>query len=290
MKFAAFLWSLIVQALRINNREFREIAALVYQLTGIQLKEQKKSLLVARLSSRLKTLRLPGFDAYLGYINDVANRDKEIPYLINSITTNTTEFFRESGQFAFLESLLPRLIEEGERIGNKRLRVWCSACSTGEEAYSLAMVLACFFKDKEAWNVRVLASDIDTDVLAAASAGIYSIERARAVPHRYRRPFLVRRKDLPPGYVAVSSRLRNMVVFRKVNLLADSFRFRTPIDIIFCRNVVIYFDEDGKRLLVEKFHDVLREGGYIFVGHSESLLLQRERFQFVESTIYRRNG
>jgi chemotaxis protein methyltransferase CheR len=236
----------------------------------------------------LHDLGVSSFEEYLEYIEDTANREAESRHLINAITTNTTEFFREAAHFAYLETLLPRLAADGERVGRKSLRVWCSACSTGEEAYSIAMVIEDFLRSHRDWDIRVLASDIDTNVLRTASAGVYLRERIRTVPSKYRARYFEHRPQISPAHVAVASPLRSIVVFRRINLLQDPFRFVMPVDIIFCRNVVIYFDEAGKQRLVSKFYDVLQKGGFIFIGHSESLLIQREQFQFIESTIYRK--
>jgi len=273
----------------ITSFEFSKIADIVYGLTGIHLKDTKKTLVVSRLSRRLKALHLSSFQEYIQYLTKGNTREREIPELINSITTNTTEFFREPAHFEYLKNLLPKIWEEGERKGRRTLRVWCSASSTGEEPYSIAMVLHSFFETKRGWKVKVLASDIDTNVLAVASRGIYRNDKTTGIPIMLRTKYLTQVPgEVPPGHVKISSDIRSMLVFRKINLIVDPFRFSESVDIIFCRNVVIYFDEVGKQKLVDKFSAVLRSGGYIFVGHSESLLIQRNTFEFMGNTIYRR--
>ncbi len=277
-----------MQLFQLKDRDFKEIAAIVYNSAGIHLKESKRTLVVSRLTKRVRALGLDSFSEYVRYLSHPEHQAQELPQLVNCITTNTTEFFREPKHFDFLKKVLPPLLAQGETMGRRVLRVWCSACSTGEEAYSLAMVLANFFERCRGWKVRVLASDIDTDVLRFASAGIYPTERSRSIPVILRSKYMKMTPGLPPGHSQVARKLRTMVVFRKINLLHDAFRFNQPLDIIFCRNVVIYFDDPSKQKLVNKFAAVLRPGGYIFVGHSESLLIQKDNFRFVENTIYQR--
>ena len=280
-----------MEILHLTKYEFTKLAGIVYSLTGIHLKDSKRSLLVSRLSRRLRLLQVSSFQEYIQYLTSNAGQNEEIPELINAITTNTTEFFREPVHFEYLKNLAPKLYEAGERNGRRVLRVWCSASSTGEEPYSIAMVLRNFFETKRGWKVQVLASDIDTQVLQTASRGVYPAERTRAVPAVLRAKYLTTSlPGLPNGNVQVTPELRSMVLFRRINLISDPFRFKEKIDIVFCRNVVIYFDEEGKRKLVDKLTPILRNGGYIFVGHSESLLIHRDTFEFMGSTIYRRTN
>lgn len=272
----------------LSDREFEEIASLVHQTTGIALKNHKKPLVIARLSKRLRVLEMSGFRDYLRYLKESENSEDELIQLVNAITTNKTDFFREPHHFDFLKEKLSRIVEEGERSGRRRLRVWCSASSTGEEPYSIAMVLHSFFKRQWGWDVQILASDVDTKVLEHAARGVYKEELLSPIPPALRRAYFHRPAGLEKDRQKVRDELRQMIIFRKINLIQDAFQFREPVDIVFCRNVLIYFDDPTKEMLIGKFHRILKAGGFIFVGHSESLLMAKDEFRFVKSTVYER--
>jgi len=272
----------------ISDRSFRRVAALVYEAAGLSLNESKKSLVTARLSRRIHALGLSSYEAYLDFLQEPSGRLQELESFINSLTTNKTDFFREPHHFHYLKQILPDLVATGEARGRRSLRVWSSACSTGEEPYSLAMVLHTFFAGHSGWKVQVLASDIDTQVLATASAGIYSDASVADVPPEYRARFFKRAVGLPSGTFRISSQLRSMVLFRRINLIYDTFKFRSGVDIIFCRNVIIYFDDACRRKLMEKFYAAMGQGSFLFLGHSESLRLSRDRFRFCDNTVYQK--
>ncbi|PIE17333.1 MAG: chemotaxis protein CheR [Proteobacteria bacterium] len=265
----------------LSDHSFDVIRSRVYALTGIVIAERKRYLLMSRLAGRLRALGLEDYNAYARRLADDAHATSEAGYLVNALTTNETYFFREPRQFEVLEQQLPKLHARVVAAGRRTLRIWSAACSTGEEPYTIAMVLHRFIASKPGAKAMVLATDVDTNVLAQAQRGRYSTERLSLVPERYRRYLQ------PDGDgVVVHPLVRGLVGFHQVNLMNDAFRFQEPVDVIFLRNVLIYFDAKGKSRVVRKLHEVARPGGLVFVGSSESLLREAERFKLRHDAIY----
>jgi len=273
---------------RISPEEFGRLRDLVRRHTGIALSEHKRSLVASRLGKRLRALGFPSFHAYCGHLAAEAGRP-ELEHFINAITTNKTDFFREPAHFEFLQSqVLPALRAQAARGQERRVRIWSAACSTGEEPYTIAITLREGLEPLAAWDVRILASDIDTQVLRQAAAGIYPVERVAGI-----RPFLVQRHFLRgtgsrEGFVRVREEVRRLVTFRRINLLEEPWPIRTRFRCIFCRNVLIYFDQATQRRLIGRLADHLAAGGYLFLGHSELLHGLSDDFDYVRTTIYRR--
>jgi len=246
----------------LSTKEFRLFQTLVQREAGIFLSDQKRTLLVGRLAPRMRTLDVPTFGSYYERVRD--DRE-ELVRMIDSICTNETQFFREPKQFAFLEQqLLPAWRERG---GPKRVRVWSAACSTGEEPYSIAMTLAWHLPG---WSIEILASDLSTKALERAAAGIWPIERAEQIPHHYRKTFLLRGHGAQAAKMAARPEIASLIHFERINLHHDAWptgRF----DLIFCRNVLIYFDAESKKRVINRLVDRLDPAGYLFLGHSESL-------------------
>ena len=262
-----------------TNADFRRIQALIYQRAGIALAEGKQNMVYARLVSRLRETGLTSFSAY---IDSLASDDApEWGEFANALTTNLTSFFRESHHFPILADHLAR----GWRERGEPLTIWCSAASTGEEPYTIAMtVLEALGRD--AGNVRILATDINTEVLEHGRAGVYRVDQLRAVsPERQRRFFLRGRGDRE-GYVKVRDELRERIAFRQLNLIADAWPMQRPFDVIFCRNVMIYFDKPTQRRVLERFAPLLRPDGLLFAGHSESFSHAADLFRPRGSTVY----
>ena len=258
---------------------------LIHRISGIYLSEQKKKLVVARLSRRLRALNLDTFTQYYHYLTENPAGASEIENLINRVTTNKTDFFREVHHFDFLkDEVLPAIISKGEATGNRRVRVWSAGCSTGEEPYSIAIICAEVFKNHRGWDVKILATDLDTEVLQRASHGHYPTQSLIPVPDEYLAKYFVRGMN---GYT-VSDTLKYMVTFRKLNFMNPSFPMKNPFDIIFCRNVIIYFDQPTKIELMNKFHAHLKPQGLIFIGHSETLMSMKEKFKYIKHTVYQK--
>lgn len=269
----------MLQEYALSAREFRKISALVYERTRINLHEGKLPLVQNRLSKRLRRLGLDSFRAYLAYLDE---DEGELEAMINAITTNYTSFFREPGHFHFLrETFIPYLLEKDVR----RARLWSAGCSTGEEPYSLAMVLLDAIPDLASRDVLVLATDISTRALSAAVEGVYPPEPVFKCRPDYRRRYFL--EDEQSGAFSIAPEVRRLVRFRHLNLF-DPWPMRGPFDLILCRNVMIYFERVPKLELVRRFHDILRPGGYLLVGHSESLTGEEHGLRYVCPATYRK--
>jgi chemotaxis protein methyltransferase CheR len=275
--------TLCAQSFSITEKEFHLFQDIIYRQTGIQMTEKKRNLVVARLSKRLRALNLSNFSEYYEYLTTSSNASDELNNLINRITTNKTDFFREKHHFDFLvNEIFPSFLDTARKSGMRRLRIWSAGCSSGEEPYSIAMTVADFFKDERGWDLKILATDLDTDILMKASKGVYSSQQITPVPINYLSKYFVRTSQ---GY-EVSPQIKSMIAFRKLNLMDPSFPMKKPFDIIFCRNVMIYFDEETRKDLVIKYHNHLNDIGYMFVGHSESLMYMKHLFKFLKHTVY----
>ncbi len=268
-----------------SDANFECVRGLLREHAGISLSGAKRGMVYSRLARRLRALGLGSFDAYCRQV--ATGQGEEFTHFINALTTNLTAFFREEHHFDYLAAeLLPRWREQ--HAGDRRLRIWSAGCSIGEEAFSIAMTLSEAMPDIGDWDVRILATDIDSSVIATASRGVYDLERVSSLdPARLRRWFQ-KGKGENAGKVRVSPEIRRLVTFRTLNLM-HAWPMRGPFDAIFCRNVVIYFDKPTQRMLFERIADLLPPGGHLFIGHSESLFKVSERFENLGRTIYRRH-
>ncbi|MDI6716342.1 MAG: protein-glutamate O-methyltransferase [Actinomycetota bacterium] len=272
---------------KINDREFNLLRELIKELTGINLTEQKKMLVVSRLSKRLRQLGLSNFTSYYNYIMESEQGRQEIDQLINRITTNKTDFYREPHHFKCLTDICLPQIYEAHRFSIKRkLRIWSAGCSSGEEPYTIAITLAEFFKNKPGWDIKILATDLDTEMLDKAKAGIYKKDVVAPIPEELLRRYFLKGVGTNEGLYMVKKTLKDMIIFKRHNLVKESLKVTTPFDIIFCRNVIIYFDSEEKARVINRFYNVLRSGGFLFLGHSESLLGNDGRFKLVGNSAY----
>ncbi len=276
--------------LTISDQEFRLFQELVAAETGIALTEHKRNLVCSRLGRRLRALGLASFRRYYDFLTADAGQG-ELENFINAITTNKTDFYRERLHFEFLGSVvLPALKARAARTGERRIRIWSAGCSSGEEPYTIAFTLREGIESLLTWDIRILASDIDTQVLAQAARGIYPAERAAEVPGPILKRYFLRGVGDQAGHVRVAREMRNLVTFRRINLLEQPWPIRAVFDCIFCRNVIIYFDKPTQRLLMGRFANCLKDDGYLFLGHSETLHGVSDRFVFLRNTIYRKTG
>ncbi len=270
----------------LTDRDFQTIRKLVYDHTGITLSDGKKDMIYSRLVRRLRQLGLHRFRDYVALLEDESS--DEIGNFINSVTTNLTAFFREQHHFDYLrDELLPELMKR--RASDRRIRIWSAGCSTGEEPYSIAMTVREVIPENSGWQVRILATDLDTNVLATASRGVYSEERLNGVPKAMLKRWFLRGKGANAGKVRVREGLRRMILFKQLNLMKE-WPVKPGVDILFCRNVVIYFDKPTQRKLFDRFADVLADEGHLFIGHSETLYKVSDRFHLLGKTIYRKIG
>lgn len=266
----------------LSDEDFQRIRRLVRDRLGIALAESKRELVYGRLSRRLRALKLRDFGGYLQLIE--AGDAVEMQHFCNAITTNLTSFFREGHHFEHLaRQLLPALQRGRGSMG--RLRIWSAGCSTGEEPYSIAMVLLENMAHLRGWDVRILATDIDTNVLSHAQAGLYGSERLEKMDSgRMQRWF----QQGPDGQkFMVRDELKRLISFKPLNLM-DEWPMQGPIDVIFCRNVMIYFDRDTQRQIVGRMAALQRPDDHLIIGHSESLLHVSKQYQLVGDTIHRR--
>jgi chemotaxis protein methyltransferase CheR len=268
----------------ITTEEFQRFRTLIYDESGISLSEGKKSLLTSRLSKRLRDLDLATFSDYYAKVVEDQTRE-EFTQLLDLISTNKTDFFREPKHFDFLRE---RILPELNTI--KRIQIWSSACSTGEEPYTIAMTLYEGVEDPERWDFKILASDLSTRVLAKAAAGTYDEDRFRDVPPGVLQRHFLRGRGDQAGRFKVKPHLAGAITFRRLNLMDDRFPIKNPLDLIFCRNVMIYFDRPTQETLVNKFHHYLKPGGYLFIGHSESLQWVKHPFESLAPTIYQKEA
>lgn len=269
--------------LSITESEFGKLAQYIKANYGIHLKEQKMTLVSGRL---FNVLQQEGFKSFTEYYNHIIS-DKSgdaVVTLVDKITTNHTFFMREADHFYyFRDKVLPYLTNT---LKEKDLRIWCAACSSGEESYTLAMIIDEHFGfQKSLWDTKILATDISTKVLDMATEGIYENERLAPLPNHWKLNYF---KKLDQEKSIVSEKIRNEVIYRKFNLMETVFPFKRKFHVIFCRNVMIYFDSKTKDELVERFYDQLEYGGYLFIGHSESLIRDKTRFKYVMPAVYRK--
>jgi chemotaxis protein methyltransferase CheR len=267
-----------------TDHDFDHIKRLAKQRTGIELGEHKKEMIYSRIVRRIRALRLQDFQSYLQYLSDYEGA--ELTPFINAITTNLTSFFREKHHFDFLKSdVLSDLIKDTK--ASQRIRIWSAGCSTGEEPYSIAMTMnACL--GSAAYDAKILATDLDTNVLAHGKSGIYNSDRVGNMePDLVRKYFSLAGGKSDNDSYEVKDVLKKYIVFNRLNLLGD-WPMKGKFNVIFCRNVVIYFSKDTQRELFDRFATILAPGGYLFIGHSESLHGVSKRFESVGRTIYRK--
>ncbi|MDO8787764.1 MAG: CheR family methyltransferase [Sulfuritalea sp.] len=258
--------------------DFEQVRTLIYQDAGISLAPIKQEMVYSRLARRLRALGYSSFAQYLRHLESGDEVEREI--FVNSLTTNHTSFFREAHHF---DTLLRHL----RKLQHRPLRIWCSAASTGEEAYTIAMT-ACEAFGTLAPPVSIIASDIDTHVLAVAEKGVYPLDRAANLSADRLHRFFLKGRGLQAGKVRVRPELQELLRFMRINLLDARFPLLGRFDVIFCRNVMIYFDKPTQRAILKKFADLLREDGLLFAGHSENFLQAADVFRPLGRTVYER--
>ncbi|MEA1990109.1 MAG: protein-glutamate O-methyltransferase [Pseudomonadota bacterium] len=265
-----------------KDQDFNRVKTIVYNYAGIDLNESKKNLVYNRLSKRIRFLSMQTFSEYLDFVE--AQGEAEFVHLINAITTNLTFFFRENHHFEYLiNTVIPGLV--GQNSANKKIRIWSAGCSTGEEPYSIAIAL------KEAvpigWDAKVIATDLDSNVVNTGQRGVYKVDRLKGVSEERKKRWFLKGSGSQEGYVKVKPELQNIIEFGQLNLM-DEWPLKDAIDVIFCRNVVIYFDKPTQSKLFNRYADRLPNNGHLFIGHSESLYKVCDRFELLGQTIYKK--
>jgi chemotaxis protein methyltransferase CheR len=272
--------------MNMTDREFRQLRELVYERLGINLTEKKRSMLIGRLQKLLRTSGFKNFQDYYEYlVNDPSM--KAMTELINRVTTNYSFFYRGKSHFEyFVQTVLPEVVGSLKKRNSRDLRIWTAGCSTGEEPYMLAMLMREFFGNEYGlWDGGILATDISEKVLTFARQGIYPEERTKEVPVQLRNKYL---KKLNDGQMAVNETIKNEVIFRKFNLKNKHYPFKKPFQIIFCRNVMIYFDKQTRDTLLHRFYEKTEPGGYLFIGHSETLGREQTLYKYIMPAVYKR--
>jgi len=273
-----------------TQAEFSRFSEFIIGQCGIKMPPSKKIMLEARLQKRLRTLGISNFREYYDHVLGEGGRD-ELVHMLDAVTTNKTDFFREPVHFHYLaQTILPEFIEgrEQSKGSNKPFAVWSAGCSTGEEPYTLAMVLSDFAGLHPSFRFSILATDISTKVLDRAREAVYDAERVAAVPLPMKQKYLLRSKDPGKGVVRIGPAVRSIVQFKRLNLMEEAFSFSEPVDVIFCRNVIIYFDRKTQEQLIARFCKVLKTNGYLFLGHSESIHGFTLPLRRLTSTVYRK--
>jgi len=273
-----------------SDNEFNLFSTLIYSRLGIKMPPAKKLMLISRLTKRLKVLGFRSYKEYYDFLCTEKGKSEEFNKMIDAVTTNKTDFFREPDHFDILvKKVLPDLVASENFIERKMVNIWSAGCSTGEEAYTLAMVMSEFFPDiKGNSKFSILATDISPKVLQAGYDAIYTESVIQQIPFSMRQKYLMRGTGDKKGLFRIIPSLRERVTFKQLNLMDNQFNVDTDMDIIFCRNVIIYFDKDTQKMLFNKFYKHLVPGGYLFIGSSETLYGVNSDFIPAGPTVYRK--
>ncbi len=271
-----------------SARTFERFSSFIEDSTGIKMPPAKRTMLEGRLRKRMRKLGLGSFEAYADMVFTSGENSLELVNLIDAVTTNKTDFFREPGHFDYLvKNVLPEHMTAAGHCSRQKLKVWSAGCSTGEEPYTLAIVLSEFAEQHKSFDFSILATDISTRVLDKAVSGVYDAEKIVPVPQALRKKYLLRGKGEKQHLVRIVPELRSRVKFQQLNFMDSEFGIRDRMNVIFCRNVIIYFERAMQEQLLNKFCRYLAPGGYIFMGHSETLSGLNVPLVQVSTTVYR---
>ena len=271
-----------------SNQMFKNFSNFIESRLGIKMPSSKKTMLESRLQKRIRTLGFDSYDKYYQHIFESGGNEEELTLMINLVTTNKTDFFREPAHFEYLtEEALPALMSL-QKSHYKRLRIWSAGCSTGEEPYTLAIVLSEYASIHDNLTFSILATDISTKVLTHGARGVYQMNKVEPIPINLKKKYLLRSRDKNKNLACMKPELRQVIQFRRLNLMDNEFGIQEPLDVIFCRNVIIYFDRPTQERLLNKFYQNLIPGGYVFMGHSETLNGLMVPLTQVSPTIYRK--
>lgn len=270
------------KTIELTQDTFIKIQKKLFQEIGINLKTSKKTMVKSRLLKRLRALNFNSFEEYLEFIN---HNSDELVILYNFLTTNVTHFFREKHHFKYMqEKVLPEILKQDK----KDVRVWSAGCSSGEEVYSLAITLKEFFP--KSWTIKILGTDINTEVLKIAKTGIYSKKSVKEIPYDLLKKYFMLGSGQNDGFFKVKNTLQNSVIFARLNLNDSTYSIRNKVDIIFCRNVFIYFNKNTQEEILSRFYKQLTSNGHLFLGHSESINLNKcqDPWHSVSKTTYQK--
>jgi chemotaxis protein methyltransferase CheR len=278
--------SYLSKTVQLEHSEYLRLSSYIMSQFGIKLPPHKKTLLQSRLQKRLKALNHNNFKEYVDYVFSSKGQQEEVWNMIDAVSTNKTDFFREPLHFEFL---LDRGIREYLELSGKRsLHIWSAGCSSGEEPYTIAMIMKEFSLNNPSFDFRIMATDISSSVLEHAVVGIYNAEKTEIIPMDYKKKYLLKGKNEYVNKVRIGNELRTKIEFRKYNLLTEDYSELGRFDIIFCRNVMIYFERDVQQRLLRQFCRSLNTGGYLFLGHSESITGYKVPLKHLRPTIFQR--
>lgn len=276
---------------QLDDKEFENLRTLTYSSIGVNLTQAKKPLIISRLSKRLRQL---DFDSFQQYIDFLEETPEEMEVMANLLTTNVTKFFREIHHFNYLqEEVLPKIVEKAE-AGHRpfKVRAWSAGCSTGEEPYTIAIVLHNFFHKHKEWDFKVLASDVNSQVLKEASDGIYHKDRVKGISYDFLKRYFALGQGVNQGLFRVKDFLKEKVAFRRINLIREEeYPKGQELDFIFCRNVFIYFDRESQENIISMYSRRVRQGGFLFLGHSETISVRSpvaRQWKLVKHTVYQK--
>jgi chemotaxis protein methyltransferase CheR len=274
---------------RLSARDFARLSKFIQDYSGIKMPPGKMTMVEGRLRRRVRATRAANLNAYCRYLFDQDGLEKEAIHLIDAVTTNKTEFFREPQHFKYLaEQILPELTASRRGTTTTPLKMWSAACSIGAEPYTIAMVMADHARKQAGLRGTILATDLCTEVLRTAIQGIYPEQMMAPVPPASRKSYVMRSKDPGRGLARIVPELRQLVQFGRLNLMDRDYPFERDMDVIFCRNILIYFDKPTQEGVLRRLCDHLRPGGYLFLGHSETLAGFDLPLQVVGTTLFRR--
>lgn len=263
-----------------HKKVFDSLRKIVYENSGISLSDRKITLVSSRINKRLRHLQLSSYQDYLDFLK-ADKAGVELVHFLDAISTNTTHFFREPVHFKVLTSLMEKWLDQGQ----KRFRIWCAAASSGEEPYTLAMTILESTKGARV-DAKILATDICTEILAKAQAGVYLAETVKNIPKHLLSRYFTKVRNGEDFHYQVSNELRNVITYKRLNLSTPPFPMKGPLDVVFCRNVMIYFDNLVRRRLVDEIYRLLKPDGCLMTGHSESLASLKTKFRSVQPAVY----
>lgn len=279
----------LVKPENMSDRLYEKFSKFFYAECGIKLPPAKKVMLQSRLLKRLRACRLNSFEDYYDYLTSGQGQEKELIQAIDVVSTNKTDFFRESDHFQYLTfSVLPEILRILRSKHRKKIHLWSAGCSSGEEPYTLVIVMSEFLTNYPEFDFDILATDISLRMLTYAQTAIYSQQSIQSVPPHLRNKYLMKGKGSWEGNWRIMPELRSKVNFQRLNFMDEVFALPQAMDIIFCRNVVIYFDLPTQKRLFQKFYNHLIPGGFLFIGHSETLHGINSQFEHLQATVYRK--
>ena len=272
----------------LTESDFNLFRRLIYEQSGISLNPSKKELLRTRLRSRLEREKFKSYREYYKFVVEDKTGQALVP-LLDDISTNLTSFYRENNHFDFLNKVLPEWIKRKKKAGDNIFRIWSAGCSTGEESYTIAFTMLPHVSEAANMGLKILATDLSTDVLRKASEGVYRLDRMSDVPANVKKNYFVADQSVKNHkMVRVHPDIKALITFRRFNLMNNQFPFKNQFDYVFCRNVMIYFDKPTQETLVAKYYRFLKPGGYLFIGHSESLTTIKHSYNYLMPTVYQK--